>query len=66
MPDVLVYGDEDIKILFSQREQLAIFFAAESLVPNRLALVPALGKKYLALRGKHSSRSNFISEWPPS
>ncbi len=35
MPDVLVDGDEDIKILFSQREQLAIFFAAESLVVTK-------------------------------
>src|SRR5260370_20230429 len=52
MPDVLVYRDEDIKLIFCQREQLSIFFAAESSVPNGLALVPALGKKELRSPGQ--------------
>jgi len=28
MADILIYGDEDVKLLLSQRNQLAIFFAA--------------------------------------
>src|SRR5229473_2808853 len=47
MLDVLVYRDEDIQFLFGQREQLSIFFAAESFVADRFAFVPALGKKEL-------------------
>jgi len=47
MPDVLIYGDQDFKLFFRQPNQLAIFFAAESRVSNRLALVPSLRKKEL-------------------
>src|SRR5437016_4269276 len=63
--DILVNGDEDVKLLLSQGNQLAILFAAESRISNRLALVPTLGKKDFVLRGKHSSRSNLILELLP-
>jgi hypothetical protein len=47
VPDVLIYGDQDFKLFLSQPNQLAILFAAESRVPNCLALVPSLRKKEL-------------------
>src|SRR6266404_4018383 len=52
VPDVLIYGDQDFKLLLSQRNQFAIFLAAESRVPNRLALVPSLRKKELRSAGQ--------------
>ncbi len=66
MPDVLVYGDEHIESIFSQPEQLAIFFAAEPRIPNGLTVVPTLSKKELRSQRQDSSKSNFISESPPS
>ena len=62
IPKVLVDGHKYVKLILSQRKEFAIFFTAESRLTNRLALMPALGKKEFALMGKHSSSSNFISE----
>ena len=62
MPDVLIYGDQDFKLFLSEPNQLAVFFAAESRVSNRLALVPNLRKDELRSPRQHSSRSNLISE----
>ncbi len=52
MSDVLIYGDQDFKLLLSQRNQFAIFLAAESRVSYRLALVPSLRKKELRSAGQ--------------
>jgi hypothetical protein len=57
MPDVLIYGDQDFKLLLSQRNQFAIFLTAESRVSNRFAFVPSLRKEQL-----RSTRQALIKE----
>src|SRR5437899_736417 len=48
---VLVYCDEDVKVLFSQGQQLPILLAAESCVSNGLTLMTAVGKQEFDLPG---------------
>lgn len=66
MPDVFVYGDEDVKVLISQGKKLTIFFAAESRISNGFALVPGFGEKELHFPGQALVMSNLISMWRPS
>src|SRR6266513_1752848 len=51
IPNVLVYCDEDVKLLFSQGQQLPILLAAESCVLNGLTFMTAFGKQVLDLPG---------------
>jgi hypothetical protein len=43
IPNVLIYCDEDVKMLFSQGQQLPILRTAESCVSNGLTFVTAVG-----------------------
>jgi hypothetical protein len=45
MANVLVYCNEDVKVLFSQGQQLPILLAAESRVSNGLTFVTAVGEQ---------------------
>src|SRR5580700_1733451 len=51
MANVLVYCDEDVKVLFCQGQQLPILLAAESSVSNGLTFVTAVGKEEFHLPG---------------
>jgi hypothetical protein len=51
MANVLVYCEEDVKVLFSQGQQLPILLAAESCVSNGLTLATAVGKQEFDLPG---------------
>jgi Phosphoesterase family len=51
MANVLVYCDEDVKVLFSQSQQIPILLAAESCVSNGLTFVTAVGKQEFDLPG---------------
>jgi hypothetical protein len=55
IPNVLVYCDEDFKLLFSQGQQLPILLAAESCVSNGLTFMTAVGKQELDLLGDRLS-----------
>src|SRR6267154_1082805 len=45
-------ASKNVKLLLSQGNQLAILFAAESRISNRLVLVPTLGKKEFRSAGQ--------------
>jgi hypothetical protein len=49
--NVLVYCDEDVKVLFSQGQQLLILLAAESCVSNGLTFLTAVGNQEFDLPG---------------
>jgi len=51
--DILVNGDENVKLLLSQGNQLAILFAAESRISNRpRTSCPLSAKRNFVLPGK--------------
>ncbi len=50
-PNVLVYCDEDVKVPFSQGQQLPILLAAESRVSNGLTFMTAVSKQEFDLPG---------------
>ena len=64
IPNVLIYCDEDVKVLFSQGQQLPILLAAESCVSNGLTFMTAnlLAKFCVFPHGSQLSCANCVPQ----
>lgn len=62
MPDVLIYGDQDFKLFLASAMSSPFSLPLNPASRTVSHSCPASKKRNFALRGKHSSRSNFISE----